>query len=215
MMKYIFLLLVAFLAIFLYLYNTFISDSDAENELDNMFDSKVDNQENDFNIDDYDSNFDAENELDDESNEEDVNTNSNHSEVAEDDEANEEEDHEIPNEFNYEANYIERFGEGTFKISLSSAEKLIRFFLRNDNNYEKIEGEVTEEYLSALKNQDRKDQAKKINALEIFPAEPINDDEIIIGVVADYDDRIELFNIVFVQKDDVFLIDEIVSMWMD
>lgn len=222
--KFIFLVIIAILAIVFYLYNTFGSND--EEDVEDMFRSESeekagdDEESNDFQLEDYDLDFDEENgdeksssnTNDGESNEETTDTNEDEEVVEEDDV----DDYETLDEFDYESNYIDQFGEANYERSLTRAEKVLRFYLTEDMGdnpeFKKIEKEVTDGFLKKLKNRDNQ-ITKRIDSLEIFPAEPVNDDELIIGGIVEYGGNSEFFHVVFTTEDDVFLVDKIVSMW--
>lgn len=221
-LKFIFVLVIGIAVIVISLYSFFGGDKESDDIEDMFKDDKINDE---FNVDDYEFDFgdedtDVDNDYDEpiekidssEGNETIQSSNSDNREGSSD----EEHDYEMIEDFNYEAKYIEQFGEQEYKESLVKAEKIMSFYLKKEDQYEKVKSDLTPKYYKNFKNELEKDKGskvEKVDSLEVFGTEQINSDEIIVGTIASYDNKTEFFHVVFVKKDDVFLIDNIVSMW--
>lgn len=217
--KFIFVLIVGILVIGISLYGFFGGNKDEE-DLEDMF--KVDDEENadEFSIDDYLLNENDEDDLEIIEGDEDSLEVIEGDEVEREDESvqteTEDEQHETLDEFDYEQKYVEQFGKEKVNQSLSATETIVKLWLNKENDLKKWKEHVTSSFLNELENtflKDERTKAEKIESLEVFATEQINEDEMIIGCIANYDNKTELLNVIFVEENGGFLADSVVVMW--
>lgn len=205
--KFIFILVIGVMVLVVSLYSFFGGKKDEEN-IEDMF--KTEDSEDQFDLDDYDLDFDVAEDNENDSDGDEPKDTSDDGEEVED--VGFEDDVEVDDEFNYEQIYIDLYGEDELDRTLEVAEDAMTLYLEKGKNFKSIEDDFTSSYFNTFKKEVNDSKGSTIESLEIFPTEQINKGEIIIGCIANYDDKVELFNVVFVE-DDVFLIDNIVSMW--
>ena len=205
--KFIFILVIGVMVLVVSLYSFFGGKKDEEN-IEDMF--KTEDSEDQFDLDDYDLDFDvAEDNENDSDGDEPKDTSDDREEVED---VGFEDDVEVDDEFNYRQIYIDLYGEDELDRALKVTENAMTLYLKKGKDLKSIERDFTSSYFKTFKKEVNNSKGSIIESLEIFPTEQINDDEIIIGTIANYDDKVELFNVIFVE-DDVFLIDNIVPMW--
>lgn len=118
-------------------------------------------------------------------------------------------------EFDYEAKYKELFDDEIVDKTLEDAKVVIDLYLSKNTKKESWKGLVSDSFLKNINNNIFKgnEKVKKGSEHELFFTEQYVENEIIVGVIVDFESSVEFFNIVFVQKNDGFVVDKIVSMW--
>lgn len=115
-------------------------------------------------------------------------------------------------EFDYETIVQQRTGKAAYKSILQNAEQAMNLLVSGDlqgweeiatsNLIDKIsEGEIQLSYYT------------KVDSLEVFPTKQVNEKDVIIGSMISAEDDVKSYQLIFVEVQGVYLIDEIVLMW--
>ena len=118
----------------------------------------------------------------------------------------------LEDDFNYEKDIKDRIGKKHYKDVMKKSEKAIEMFAKGKNKgWKDIASKDLQEKIKSgeveLLN------VKKLKSSEVFPTEQVNDDDVIIGSIITYGDKTKSYSLIFVERNDEYVLDEIVLMW--
>jgi len=120
-------------------------------------------------------------------------------------------------EFDYVGLYKEQFGEELIHQALKDTEVVMDMYLKKEKSKSKWKKFGSKAFMKDLDANlyEGKKKRKKESPFEIFATEQYEEDEVFIGCLVDFEDTVELFNIIFVEDDtkEKLVVDKIVPMW--
>lgn len=190
------------------LYSFFGGKEKEEDNIEDMFD-RGEESSDDFDIEDLDIDSNNNDEDSDEPDEVDVESEED-LDIQENDDLVFEDEIEVDDEFNYEQIYKDEFGDEEIEKVLSDTEKVMEAYVKGSIGDKKY---FTSSYAKKVSKEAKSNDIAGVEDIDVFATQQEVDGEITIGSIVESANGIEHFNLVFVEEDGKFLVDNIVSIW--
>src|SRR5699024_6170916 len=111
----------------------------------------------------------------------------------------------------YEEKYIDQFGEDLINGLKKNSKTIMNMYYEQDTKNEKWKKLSTKDFQDKIKDNLSK-KKKSADSYDVFSTKQYNDNEIILGVLVELDEKIEYYNLVYIEKNHEVRLDDIVFM---